>query len=270
MTTSDSPPAQEVIPAESDYPLLDQPQAMQSVLRLINENLGEQQFNVLNLPKVKLSRDGVFQIETAGGVETERSITGVITAFRQARIYWGRPYTGQNLKQPPSCTSMDGFIGVGDPGGDCTKCPYAQFKTARNPDGSQGAGQACKELRQLLILLPGQMMPHRLDVPPTSIQAFTKYSLNLVYAGASYWSVVTRLGLEQGPSASGIPVVRAQFSLYKRLSPEQTKLLEPYHERMTGLLKPMTVDADAYEVADEAGPRPRAMAGPRGDDDIPF
>lgn len=236
----------EIIPPESEYPLLDQPQMMQRVLRRIKDNLDGQKFDILQLPRVKVTRDGVFQIETPAGIETARQLTGVIVAFRQARIYWGRAYTG--AKDLPSCTSQDGFIGVGNPGGDCATCPYSQFKSAKNPDGSQAAGQACKELRQLLLLLPGYSLPHRLDIPPTSIQAFQKYTLSLSYADADYWSVTTKMTLEQAPTASGIPITRVGLMLQKRLSSEQAGLFEPYHREMRSLLKPMTVEADAYEI----------------------
>lgn len=255
---------QDVIAQDQEFPLLKTPEAMGRIIRLIDENLGGQKFNVLNLPRIKMSKEtGLFQIELAGGMETERNLFCVITAFRPARIYWGRAYNPAQGKQPPACTSMDGFVGVGDPGGNCAECPWAQFKSARNPDGSQAAGQACKELRQMLVLLPGQMLPHRLDVPPTSLQGFTKYSLNLVYSGDAYWGVVTKLGLEIVPSG-GYPVARVLFSRHKQLDPDETQILAPYHERMYGYLRPAAVEAEAYEIDDE---RP---GGPRNPDDVPF
>lgn len=252
---------EEIIPAsDAEFPLLAAPEAMQRIIRLIDENLGGAQFNVLNLPRIKVSKEGYFQIETAeADPKIERSVKGVICSFRQARIYWGRAYNPGASKEPPSCTSQDGFTGIGDPGGECASCPYAQFKSARNPDGSQGAGQACKELRQMLVLLPGQMLPHRLDVPPTSLQGFNKYSMNLIYSGDAYWSVVTKFGLEIIHSG-GYPVARILFSRSKQMTKDETKLLEPYHQRMTNYLKPMTVESDAYEAA----------GGGRNPDDVPF
>lgn len=264
MTTNEALPARRAREPEivqtSEYPLLESSENMRQIMQLIEDNLGAQQFNVLSLPRVKVSRDGIFQIETASGMETAHKLEGVLTAYRQARIYWGRVYNAQTAKVPPSCTSTDGFTGVGDPGGSCAQCPYSKFKSAKNPDGSQGAGQACKELRQLLILLPGQTLPHRLDVPPTSIQHFNKYSLNLVYASAPYWGVITKLALEQGPTASGMPITRVNFTLARKLDSEQRALLEPYHQRMAGFLKPMAVETDAYEEEPAGG----------ADDKIPF
>lgn len=248
----------------TEYPLLANAQTMTSMLRLIDDNLRAGKLDVIKLSRIRVSRDGVFQVEKAEGPEIERSLEVIITSFRQARVYWGRPYSQANVKQPPMCTSTDGFTGVGDPGGECSKCPFSKFKSAKNPDGSQGAGQACKELRQLLVVLPGQMMPHRLDVAPTSLQHFDKYSLNLIYTGTPYWGVIAKLGLEQGPSGGG-PVQRITFSLKRRLSAEQVQALEPYHERMSSFLKPMAVDVEANDMG-EAGPRTEQP----GDNDIPF
>ena len=257
----ESIPPQRAAPT-SEYPLLESPQAMQNMLRLIAENLGRQKFDILSLPRIKVLKDGIFQVETAAGMEPAKALNSVITAYRQSRIYWGKPYSGAS-KEPPSCTSTDGFIGVGDPGGACEKCPFKEFNTARNPDGSLGAGQACKELRQMLVLLPGQMMPHRLDVPPTSLKNFNKYAFTLVSAGVLYWEAVTRLGLEMGSSSSGMSVARVTFALAKRLTADQSRIISPYHEKMAGYLAPMTVDADAYEITEGA-------PGPNNPDDVPF
>lgn len=253
-------PSEEVLPAEPEFPGVENPQSMQEMLELARDALGGANFDVINLQKVRANKEGFFQIETAEETKTERSLTGIIVANRQARIYWGRSYNPGATKEPPACTSSDGFKGVGSPGGLCAECPYAQFKSARNPDGSQAAGQACKELRQLLVLLPGQMIPHLLTVQPTSVRGFDKYMLTLASSGASYWNVVTRFNLEIVP-ASGYPIARALFALAKRLAPAQKQLLRPYHEKMRELLKPMTVDGSAYEITPDG---PSRHASPDG------
>jgi hypothetical protein len=281
-------PATEVLAARQDYPLLTNPHAMQKILRLIDENLGAANFSPLSLSRIKVPSgdDNQFKVETASGVERHVTVTGVITAFRAARAYWKKAY-GTGRMGPPDCSSRDGFTGEGSPGGDCTACPLAAFGTARAADGNAGPGTACKELRQLLILLPGQMLPHLLAVPPTSLANFTKYSLNLISAGASYWTVTTRLTLEPATNAGGIQYARIRFALYGSLPEAEAERLAPYHERMRSLLAPLVVDTTAYEILPEpAGaattatgqlpepPRdtPAQAAGPGGgaDDDVPF
>jgi len=244
----------EVIAPRRDYPLLSDPQAMQKTLRLIEENLGGQKFSPLNLSRIKVPSgdDDRFKVETASGTERQAVIVGVITAFRQARAYWAKAYGTGRGQQPPDCTSHDGFTGIGNPGGDCTTCPLAAFGTARQPDGAQGAGQACKELRQLLILLPGQKLPHMFGIPPTSLQNFTKYTLSLTSAGESYWTVTTRMTLEPAYNAGGVRYARVKFALHGSLQENEAAALAPYHDRMRMLLAPMAVDATAYEVIEDA------------------
>lgn len=277
----------QVIAPRRDYPLIESQQTMRRALALIDENLGNQKFSILNLSRIRVPSGGAleFRVETASGIENHRTLTVVITAYRMARAYWRKPYGTGKGKQPPDCSSKDGFIGEGDPGGDCAECPLAAFGTAQLPDGSQGAGQACKELRQLLVLLPGQMLPHLLNIPPTSLQNFTKYSMNLVSAGTAYWGCTTKMTLEPAISTGGVDYARINFTLLKPLADQQTANLEPYHQRMRAFLTPMTVDTTAYEIVEpeaeagrqltleEAGtPLAENEPGPEGrnPDDAPF
>jgi hypothetical protein len=243
----------EIIPRPEEYPLIRSGEAMAEVLHLIDENLGPQKFSVLNLPRIKVPAGGgtEFRVEGPAGAELARQLPVVIPAFRLARIFWKKAFGTGGGKKPPDCTSTDGFTGIGDPGGECSKCPNAVFGTSINPDGSRGTGQACKEIRQLLVLLPGQLLPHILSVPPTSIRNFLQYSMNLVSAGVTYWGVVTKLSLEPATSTAGIDFARISFSLERRLEKEQIAMLEPYHQRMRGFLQPMIVDATAYEINGE-------------------
>lgn len=284
MTTTDPKlparraPREEVLPAVPEFEAAENPEVLHDMLELAQENLGGANFNVVNLQKIKADKSGFFQIETAEGPQSDRTLHVIIMANRQARLYWGRNYNPGQTKEPPACTSNDGFTGVGDPGGPCMRCPYSKFKTARNPDGSQGAGQACKELRQLLVLLPGHMMPHLLNISPTSVKTFDKYTMTVGSGGANYWNVITKLAIDVTPS-SGYPTAHVLFTLKQRLTPEQKKLLRPYHEKMRELLTPMTVDASAYEMTGEGdGPlvsKPRNYQPPPEEkdanpDDVPF
>ena len=259
----------EVLAVRKDFPMLKDSRSMQKVLARIDETLGGHQFSPLMLSRIKVPSgdDRDFKIETPTGVERRSSIIGDIVAFRAARAYWQKPY-GVGRSGPPDCSSKDGFIGEGDPGGDCTTCPLAAFNSARAADGNAGPGQACKELRQLLVLLPGQILPHLLAVPPTSLANFTKYSLNLLSGGMDYWAVTTKLTLEPATSVGGVPYARIRFQLHSTMPESDALALAPYHERMRGLLKPMVMDATAYEITGESD-RPPPMTF-RHDPDGPF
>src|SRR5215471_5329626 len=136
----------EVTRPAQEFPLLETSQAMQKTLRMIDEKLNAQEFDPLKLLRIKVEKGSgefLFIVETASGSESARTLVGAITAYRVSRTYWGRAYTGS--RERPACTSKNGLIGEGKPGGKCTECPLALFdrKTNQPPE--------CKELRQLLI-----------------------------------------------------------------------------------------------------------------------
>jgi hypothetical protein len=276
---NDDTKSTEVIAARKDFPMLKDSTSMQKVLARIDETLGGHVFSPRMLSRIKVPSgdDHDFKLETPSGVERRSSIIGTIVAFRAARAYWKKAY-GIGRVGPPDCSSRDGFIGEGDPGGDCPTCPLAAFNTARAADGSAGPGQACKELREMLVLLPGQILPHLLAVPPTSLSNFTKYSFNLLSASMDYWAVTTKLTLEPATSTGGIHYARIRFQLHSTMPEKEALAFSPYHERMRDLLKPMTMDTTAYEITGagvpaEPGPyrEPDETRPPAADnDDVPF
>lgn len=274
---NEQPATGEVILARRDYPLLKSDDEVATTLRLIQNNLGVgrgpvPQLDIFKLPRIEnpMRGDTEFKVDRSGVIERHSNLTGIIVAFRQARVYYKRAYGAGQGNQPPDCSSKDGFQGEGDPGGDCTRCPLAAFRTAL-----QGTGMACREKRELLVLLPGQRLPNLLSVSPTSLTNFTKYSLNLISAGANYWEVTTRMQLEPSVTASGMPIARIRFSLYSKLPAEEAARLAPYHEAMLSWLAPMTVDTTPFEVIDNASEtersgNPQAATAPFHDDDVPF
>lgn len=74
----------------------------------------------------------------------EKTLKGVIVYNHQAGAYWpeGSEYD-DNV--PPLCSSVDGKLGIGTPGGSCALCELNKF-------GTDGKGKACKNMRHLYIL----------------------------------------------------------------------------------------------------------------------
>ena len=281
------PPAQ----ASAEFPLTEDPGG---VIALFEERLRDGGgLPILDLPRIRVPSGGglQFRIDTAAGEENARKLEGVIVAYRSARIYWKSRAAG---KRPPDCSSIDGFIGAGDPGGECAQCPNARFGSGFKADGSPSGGQACKDVRQILFLLKGEMLPHLLNVPPTSVKAFNQYTLNLLSARAAYWGAITEITLEKAESADHIDYAKIAFRLGRRMN-ELAPAFQNFHALMRGVLKPALIDAGAYESmmnVNEAPARQRLPSGfsvipdanagsarppsggpefrPEGEDDIPF
>lgn len=152
-----------------------------------------------------------------GHMEPLPALEGVVIAFKDGRAYWpGDPAEGLG-GIPPNCKSDDGFIGIGDPGGDCSMCPNAQFGTR-----ARGKGQACKMIRLLFLVRPQSLLPVIVKLPVTSISACRKFFARLAGAGIPFCGAVVRIGLEQERNDANIAYSQATFALASRLSPDET------------------------------------------------
>src|SRR6516225_4354644 len=75
---------------ELTYPLLNHVR-MKSTLALIEENLGNQNFSIQNLPKIRVTSCGTiaFWVATASrDEELVKLIAGVFVATRASRVFW--------------------------------------------------------------------------------------------------------------------------------------------------------------------------------------
>jgi hypothetical protein len=161
---------------------------------------------------------------------------------------------------------------VGDPGGSCRDCPLARFGSATKPDGSKGGGQACRDQREVLLRLDGDILPHLLIVPPTSIDNFDRYKLSLFSSGLECCEVVTEISLEKVRRV-GYDCTRLGFRLEDRLNEEERDIFAPYHARMQKALLSSAIEVTAHGVENN-GPitiasAPRQLQ-PNSDSEVPF
>jgi len=250
-----------VRPEDNEYALL-QPETMQHMLTVFQENLGTAGAASLDLPRIKAPSGGslLWSIQTLDGEETAKQIEGIVLAWRPGRLYWAKARNEGGGKKPPDCISRDGFTGVGNPGGECNLCPFAKFGSS--PKG--GRGQACKQVRQLLLVRPGEVLPSLIAVPPTSLRAASQYFLMLASRQLSFWTVSTKISLEKASNEDGIEYARMTFRLGRLLSADEQRLLRPYQERMRSILNPLALDAADYEdgaAEEESGGAPDAAGG---------
>lgn len=138
-----------------------------------------------------------WSVPTLAGVSPESTITGVIVCQGERRAYWSESYAATGGGTPPDCASMDTIHGEGDPGGECARCPYAQFGSAPpREDGTESRGQACNHRKLLLVMRETGILPLLVSCAPTSLKPLKKYLLRLAGEGRPMFSVVTELGLE--------------------------------------------------------------------------
>jgi len=191
-----------------------------------------------DLDRVRLSGGGWQAPTLEGSLANAPTLTGVIVHWRDCRAYWSSDMSSGT--SAPDCFSRDSKVGVGTPGGDCTMCQYSQFGS----DG--GRGQACKLMRQLLLLQEGELIPKIVILPPTSVGPCRKYFLRLASAGKPIWSVITELGIAQARNAQGITYPVATFKLVGEVPQDITDELRNYGNVVGALISGREITAEDY------------------------
>lgn len=192
----------------------------------------------------------------------------VIAVGQMARAYFP---SKDLMGRPPICSSNDGIVGhmtdnitpemkaaameqtPRHPGlrqGEgkvwaCRDCPLSQWGSSAN------GGQACKDLRRLLLLIEGWDLPVILTLPPTSIKGFDKFSSTRRNKGEAYFTCLVDFRFSEGSSKSGAkyPIVTlskvGELDAMKRL--EVLKLRDAFKE----LVRTVEISADDYTFTDD-------------------
>lgn len=203
-----------------------------------------------DLERIRVPAGGgtAWTIQGLDGEEMVKELAGIIVAWRDTRAYWSVPMEQSDGNLPPDCYSLDARTGTGKPGGDCQKCPLAQFGS-----DAGGPGQACKLVRQLFLIREENLLPEIVNLPPSSIKPARQYFLRLASKGVPCYSVVTRIGLEKTRNAQGIVYSRATFASGGWLSPEQARRAKEYAAMLEPLLKAAPAVRSPREVAEPEG-----------------
>jgi len=141
--------------------------------------------------------------------------------------------------------SRDGIVGVGDPGGLCHTCPFAKFGSTSK---GSGKGQACKQIRQLLLLQEDQILPSLITVPPSSLGPVRQYFIALLSRLIPHWGVVTKISLEKATNDAGIAYARMVFTAGRVLSPEERARLAPFQRQMKEMLRSIEDDGQSTDT----------------------
>ena len=209
-------------------------------LQTIKENMGNDKITERDLDRITVPLGGVLNwtVPTLEGEDSTKEIEGIIVYQTPPRAYWK---TGMEVggNTPPDCSSRDGDIGYGDPGGVCDICPLNQWGSA---DG--GTGKACKEKRMLFMLRANSLLPVVIQAPSTSLQAVRKYLWRLTSESLPYWSVITKLSLEKAQSSTGITFSRIVPKSAGPVPADQMEKLAEYRDAITPLIGAMDINRD--------------------------
>jgi hypothetical protein len=239
--------------SSSEYPLLNV-QSIKEMLGIYQDNIAPHDMSSFELPRIKCppGASTVWRLDTPDGKEHTREIEGIVLAWRLARAYSRRSLHDGGGGQPPDCSSKDGFYGVGDPGGPCADCRLSKFGSSTK---GGGRGQACKQMRQLLLVRPRETVPYLLSVPPTSLRAASQYFFMLLGRQVPHWGVTTKIRLERTKNQDDGKYARMVFTAGRRLTPAERDVIQPYRRQMRDLLASIEVEATDYTVSEELPPQ---------------
>lgn len=171
--------------------------------------------------RIKIPAGGVTLFELPGDnpdePESVKEFSAVILHHHPVLQFYKEKYTGGS--NPPDCGSFDGVTGNGDPGGQCAKCPLAQFGSG------EGNGKACKSRRRLFLLREGEIFPLMLSLPTGSLREFSRYVKRLLSRGNKSNMVVTRFTLKKATSQTGVIYSQAVFAIDRSLAIEEQVLI---------------------------------------------
>lgn len=214
---------------------------------LLEDNLGGDTLDRFSLTRIKVPTGGniAWTMDRLEGPNPEKEIQGIIPYWRTTRSYWKEAYGEGDGDTPPDCSSQDGYIGEGNPGGECALCPLNQWDS--DPRGS--GGKACKEIRSVFLLEEGTVLPKHMTVPPTSIPNVKAYFLNLASNGVNYWKVVTAFTLESSKNKGGIVYSKVLPRFVRMLTDEEHAATASYRDKLMPALQAQVV-AIRSEVED--------------------
>lgn len=206
-------------------------------LSMIRTNLGEgDKLGPRDLQILKTPAGGAtaWEVVTLEGTDSLRSITGVVIAKRRVRAYWST--RGASGGTPPACVSLESITGIGDPGGSCQACPFAQFGSAVKENGEEGRGQACKQSEELFMLSGESPLPIVVRVSPASLDRVRKFWLLMAQQSRPYYHGMLTVSLEKAQSRDNITFAQLALKLDRWLDPEEAAQATAAHEHFSSVM----------------------------------
>lgn len=218
---------------------------------IVSQNLGGQDVAEFDLRRVGMPAGGAvqWQVPGLGGIKAEETLDGILVFTKQTRSYWAEE---QKTGERPRCSSIDGLVGVGDPGGDCKTCPYAKFGS-KAPKPGQNAedvrAQACTARTVWFMLRQDSFLPIVVSLSPASLKAAKQYMLDLSGAGLMFNEVITSIRLEADLNPDGERYARGIPTMAATLDPETAEKAKSY----AAILRPILEQAAAAIASEQAG-----------------
>jgi hypothetical protein len=196
------PESDQMTIVNTEYPILTPGQNTSLALQVAQDSMFD--LSAWDMPRIKWPTGGDthWTYMTAQGPQSTDYLVGILVYFKEGYDFWSHIY-GEEESGPPECSSNDGKIGVGTPGGHCKHCQYHEWgsRALIDPKSEGSQAKACRHSTRMFLIQHGSTMPTLIVAPPTSVKALRRYNLQLAGTNLFYFGVETHLGLQ--PKQSG-------------------------------------------------------------------
>ena len=205
---------------------------IEQVKAVLASNLGAQGIRAEDLPRHGVPAGGAtsWTLDLGEGEESAKELDGIILSHTDGRVYWSGTYGEGDSGNSPDCYSNDLLTGVGNPGGSCLTCEFAQFGSALKPSGEPARGQACQQRKVLLVLPPYSVLPLSIALSPGSLKSIRKYLVSLGGRMLRYDQVVTRFAWRQEKSGDGQKYAVIDPRVVRTPSEKEQALISVYRD----------------------------------------
>lgn len=251
--------AKELVKVE-DYALASQGKRAAEILAAAT---GGQPIQPMDLDQIRIPAAGAvnWEVPELGDTVAQPELRGIIVHWREERAYWVKDYDESGGGEP-DCIARDAQRGIGNPGGDCSKCPMAEYGSA-----NKGNGQACQLRRLIFMIRKDDFLPAVVNVSPGSIKGLHKYFLSLASRGMFPHQVETSLTLEARMSKTNVKYSSVVAKATRALDGPTLKAVEAYVDEIKGTM--ITPERKEPEKK-EPQPEPAAATAGGDDDGAPF
>lgn len=208
-----------------------------------------------DLSRIKMPTGGgtSWEVPTPAGEESMKTFEAIILDWRETRVFWTGTIDETGGGQPPDCSSEDGIHGSGLYGvqsegnrsGLCQNCPMAQWGSRKG-----GRGQACRSVRQVAVMRPGELLPALIFLPPSSLKPFKRYVLSLASRALSPFQVVTSFGLVKATGGT-VPYSQVAPVMASAIPPDEQPWIVNYREKLLPAFKHAAKGAFIDDDSDE-------------------
>jgi hypothetical protein len=223
----------------------------------------------INCLQVKIPSGGgiAFEIEDGDGeVDSVKAIDAVIVFTHRLNAWW-MGEMGDDSNKAPTCSSMDGKVGVNSDTGETISCDTCMMNTYGS-DAKGGRGKACKNMRRIYFMQQNDPNFYCLSVPPTSIKDVNKQLARIMGAKRiPYTGMIVTFKLEKAKNANGIAYSKVLLEKKGILPTATAKMAKLYREEIKAQYKAMEITMDDYVTAPseqqvQSGNRPAETAQP--------